>query len=145
MHGAGVILPMSFQFCLFMRFSDFFVFDGSFYGMLSAVFEALWRGQLPPGVYRGETRPNNMFAYGGVEVVTDYRKAGRVWRRLRGRLSEPMLEMILSAFRCGSEVVDNSLLRFMFKVIVSPGDVSNDFSDKDLADLLRYSRMARSA
>ena len=128
-----------------MIFGDCFVYDGSFTGLLCAVFEAIWRGRLPEVIYRYDARTDNLFAFEGISIVTDCWKAARVRGRLRHRLSRPMLEMIYEAYSFHSDNIDYSLLRFMFKVIVSPSDVSSDFSNVDLADLLRYSRMAKRA
>ena len=123
-------------------FDEFYVIDGSFVGLLSAVYEALWRGRLPMGVHRAASAQTDLFAAEGVRVASDRERAVRIWRRLQSRLARPVLQAVLTAHECGCAVADNLIVRFLFRVINTPADLSTDFSDPDLADRLRYSRIA---
>ena len=67
-----------------------FIFDGTFEGLLTAVFEAYARKRFPDRL-AGEGEPPLLFVDEVTRVATDAAKADRVWRGLERRLSRAAL------------------------------------------------------
>ena len=67
----------------------FFVYDKSFDGLLTAVFDAYFRKTFPDDLLsEGDALP--LFYDELHTVVTDEEKAGRVWRGLQKKVSVPL-------------------------------------------------------
>ena len=67
--------------------SGLFLYDRTFDGLLTAVFDAFVRKTFP-SVLQSEDEPLPLFHDEVFTVVTDKEKAGRVWRALEKKLSK---------------------------------------------------------
>lgn len=65
---------------------NIFLYDHTFEGLLTSVFEAYSRRTFPDALLQ-EGEPLPLFYDGLFTVVTDEEKAGRVWRGLQKKLS----------------------------------------------------------
>lgn len=84
--------------------------DGTFDGLLTAVFETYERKLLPDAVARKGSYQAGVFDR-CVVVETDPEKAERVWRRLDELVGGRQARMLLSAFLSGERGVDGLILR----------------------------------
>ena len=69
---------------------NIFLYDHTFEGLLTSVFEAYSRRTFPDALLL-EGEPLPLFYDGLFTVVTDEEKAGRVWRGLQKKLSSAAL------------------------------------------------------
>lgn len=119
-----------------------FVFDGTFEGLLTAVFDAYSRKSFPEALVReGAVLP--MFCDGCHEVVTDAEKSDRVWRGLGRKLSAAALSAVATSFLCELPDYDIILFRYICRAVNSPVSIETDFSDSDVVEVTRMVRRVR--
>lgn len=119
-----------------------FSFDGTFDGLLTAVFDAYACKRFPDMLVReGEVLP--MFYDELREVVTDEEKSGRVWRSLEKKMSREALSAIVASFLCEIPDYDIVLFRYLRKAVDSPVSIETDFSDPDVVEMTRMVRRVR--
>lgn len=117
-----------------------YLFDNTFDGLLTAVFDAFFRhdepGQLLTG---GDALP--LFADEVHEVKTDENKAGRVWAGLEKRLRENELRMITISWLSEDKNLNWPLFRYVCKVFHAPQDeacrIVQNFADEDVLTVTR--------
>ena len=73
-----------------------FIFDNTFEGLLTSVFEAYSRRTFPDALL-AEGEPLPLFYDEAFTVVSDEEKAGRVWRGLQKKLSASACLVLRSA------------------------------------------------
>ena len=108
-----------------------FVYDGTFEGVLTAVFEAYERKLFPDSlVAEGEMLP--LFYDNLVPVTADAAKADRVWKGLQKRLSWTALSMLTVAWLSELPEIDGLLFRYIRKAIDAPQSIELNFGDPDV-------------
>ncbi len=125
------------------------IFDGTWEGMLSAVFEAYvlkWNTLLAPGeleLLRSEA-DLPLFVDNTVKVTTDEVKAGRVWKALRKKMEAAPLNALTTSFLSEDSAMDTPTLRFIMKIIDSPVPGKEcDFSDIDVLAVVHTAKQVR--
>ena len=87
-----------------------FLYDQTFEGLLTAVFDAYSRKSFPDSIFKtGEPLP--LFYDEVYTVVTDYEKAERVWKLLVRKLSKGALTTLTYSWL--SEAPDIAMLLFL--------------------------------
>jgi len=111
-----------------------FVYDGTFEGLLTAVFDAFYRKQFPDHLL-AEGAPLPLFHDEVVKVCTDGTKADRVWKGLQKKLSESALQELTSCWL--SEFPEAALLLFRYirKAFDAPRSIELNFGDPDVLEL----------
>lgn len=113
-----------------------FVYDGTFDGLLTAVFDAYFRKTFPEMLLKeGDTMPlfyDNLFT-----VVTDEEKAGRVWRGLQKKLSSSALGCLTQSWLSELPHIGILLFRYMRKAIDAPCSIETNFADADVLELVQ--------
>lgn len=114
-----------------------FIYDKSFEGLLTCVFDAFFRKTFPDMLFEdGETLP--LFYDQAYTVVTDSRKAERVWKGLSGRLSQEALEQTALCFMAdGYPKADELVFRYIRKAFEAPKSIEVNFADQDVLDMMR--------
>lgn len=116
-----------------------FIYDRTFEGLLTVVFEAYDRKLFPEALFEsGEPLP--LFYEQRVDVVTDSIKAGRVWKGLKKRLSAIGLSFLTAVWLSELPDSDVLLVRYMRKVFDSPGLVEFNFADPDVMEVSKISK-----
>lgn len=118
-------------------------YDGSFDGLLTAVFDSYSRRERIDVLVRGVMLQTNLFADDAYSVMTDENKAARVWKALAKKLSKGALGAIATAYLCTDDAGDMVVYRFVCRVIDSEQSIENDFSDADVVQLLKNCRRVR--
>lgn len=115
------------------------VFDGSFNGWLTAVFEAFeYRYQDLTFLCQGELSP---FLFGEVHrVVTDDLKAGRVLKGLKRKLTVDGVKQIYLAHLSGKTGAYDCMWHFVHYVFVSQENIERNVSHFAVRDLRNISR-----
>lgn len=111
-----------------------FVYDKTFEGLLTAVFDAYARRRFPDLLLE-EGAPFPLFYEEAVTVCTDDAKADRVWKGLEKRLSAMALSVITVAWLSEVPGVDWLLFRYIRKAIDAPHTIELNFGDPDVLEV----------
>ena len=115
------------------------VYDGSFEGLLTSVFEIYeYKIATPFIVKSGE-------AYGSLfgnlhHVQTDIAKSSRVYKQLNNQLSKNGITQLYKTFLSEIKEIENLLFRYIQYVLSSKQGVENDFSNADVLMVQQTSR-----
>jgi len=126
--------------------SNGYLYDGSFEGLLTCIFEAFSRREDPcfiteRGKYR-EKIDGTLFSM--IEsprlVETDLAKAGRVYDALEGKLPAEALETIYSVYLSEEEKSEIMILRYVRLGFRVGFDLTKHLQDKRVMDMVRTER-----
>ena len=108
-----------------------FLYDRTFDGLLTAVFDAFVRKTFPSAL-QGEDEPLPLFHDEVFTVVTDKEKAGRVWRALEKKLSKQALTMLTVSYLSELPELDIHLFNYICKAVNSEKSIETFFTDEDV-------------
>ena len=113
---------------------NIFVFDNTFEGLLTSVFEAYSRRVFPDAL-SPEGEPLPLFYDEVFTVITEEEKAKRVWRGLQKKVSASALGCLTQSWL--SELPDIGMLifRYIRKAIDAPRSIETNFGDPDVLQL----------
>lgn len=116
-----------------------FVYDKTFEGLLTVVFDAYFRKTFPDALLAtGEPLP--LFYDEVVEVTTDEEKAGRVWAALEKKLTPTALNFVSITWLSEVAGVDILLFQYLRKNIDAPASIELNFGDPDVLELSKIWR-----
>jgi probable DNA metabolism protein len=118
------------------------IYDGSFEGLLTAVFEIYEHKLQHVKIQKGEWLSIALFE-DVIKVITDQSRAGRVLQKLQQKLSPAGLQRLYAAHMAGMDDEDGMLVGYIRYVIDSNQNVEEDYGNKyvlRLADVLRMIR-----
>ena len=116
---------------------NIFVFDNTFEGLLTSVFEAYSRRTFPDALLP-EGEPLPLFHEEVFTVITEEEKAKRVWRGLQKKLSSGALSCLAQCWLAEEAETPMLLFRYIRKAIDAPRSIETNFADPDV---LEFSRM----
>ena len=108
-----------------------FLFDYTFEGLLTAVFEAYPRRSFPD-VLQSEELPLPLFYDEAFTVITEKEKAERVWKGLEKKLSSSALSALAQSWLSELPEVPMLLFRYIRKAIDYPRSIETNFADPDV-------------
>ena len=114
-----------------------FIFDNTFEGLLTSVFEAYSRRTFPDALLP-EGEPLPLFHEEVFTVITEEEKAKRVWRGLQKKLSSGALSCLAQCWLAEEAETPMLLFRYIRKAIDAPRSSETNFADPDV---LEFSRM----
>lgn len=114
------------------------VFDGSFNGFLTTVFEVYDSKMVEPDIRRHAVSGSLFDDYR--EIATDDQKAARVLRKLDQILSKNAMMQLYKTFLCELVGIDNTLLRYVQYVIGSKHGVENNYGHADVLMVKQLSK-----
>ena len=118
---------------------DLLVYDGSFEGWLTAVFE-VYEYKFANACIRTQqhAQPN---AFGKThQVHTNNTKAERVWKGLKQKISSRASGMVYQAFLSELPTIEDALLRYVQYIFRSKTIVESDYSNQDVLMVQQTSR-----
>lgn len=115
---------------------NLFIYDRTFEGLLTAVFDAYFRKTFPDALL-SEGEPLPLFYDEVLTVVTDEEKAGRVWRGLQKKLSVSALSCVAQSWLSELPEVGMILFRYICKAIDAPTSIEVNFGDPDVLELAK--------
>ncbi len=118
-----------------------FVYDRTWDGLLTAVFDAFSRREFPVAVI-GERDTPPLFATVH-RVATDEGKAGRVFRALRRKLSEDALACLTTSLFSELPDLDLPLFRYVCKAVKAGRSIETNFADPDVLFVTNTYRKVR--
>ncbi len=116
---------------------NIFLYDKTFEGLLTSVFEAYSRRTFPDALLL-EGEPLPLFCDEIFTVITDEEKSGRVWRGLQKKLSSAALACLAQCWLAEEPETPMLLFRYIRKAIDAPRSIETNFADRDV---LEFSRM----
>lgn len=115
-----------------------YTFDGTMDGLLTAVFDAFERHELPDQLLTaGDALP--LFCEGQYDVVTDESRAKRVFAGLEKRLAPEALRLLSVSWLSEQPELNTPLFQYICKVF-RQGDVSRNFADPDVLAVTNIAR-----
>ncbi len=111
-----------------------YIYDKTFEGLLSVVFEAYFRKKFPDGLL-AEGEPLPLFYNEAISVATDPEKSERVWKGLEKKLSRGGLAFLTQSWLSELPEVDLLLLRYMRKNLDAPISLELNFGDPDVLEV----------
>ncbi|MDT3401479.1 TIGR03915 family putative DNA repair protein [Mucilaginibacter terrae] len=118
------------------------VYDGTFEGLLTAVFEIYERRLLHVKIQKGEWLSTALFE-DVIKVITDNKRAGRVLQGLQQKLSAGAMQRLYAAHMAGIENEDIMLVGYIRYVFDSKQNVEEDYGNKYVLRLSEMIRMVR--
>lgn len=118
------------------------VYDGTFEGLLTAVFEIYDRKLFHVKLIKGEWRSGAMFEE-VLQIVTDEGRAKRVLLGLRKRLSSAGIQRLYIAHMAEMENEDNAIVGFIRYVFDTDVNVEEDYGNKYVMRLSEILKMVR--
>ena len=93
-----------------------FVTDGTFEGLLTAIFDA-YAGKSPPDAVESSDRDQLGLFERRITIVTDFDKSDRVWKGLGKHLGSKRRQMLFEAYLSGCSGVETMILRCVWDTI----------------------------
>lgn len=118
-----------------------FVYDRTWDGLLTAVFDAFYRHQFPVAII-GEKDTPPLFAVVH-RVTTDEEKAGRVFRALQRKLSMAALACLTTSLFSELPDLDLPLFRYVCKAVKAGQSIETNFADPDVLFVTNTYRKVR--
>lgn len=118
------------------------IYDGSFEGLLTAVFEVYDRRLLYVNLQKGEWQSKALFDE-VIAVVTDTDKANRVLKGLRQKLSAMGLQRLYAAHLAEIDGEHNMLLGYIRYVFDAGHNIEEDYGNKYVMRISEIVRMVR--
>lgn len=107
------------------------IYDGSFDGLLSAIFYVFEFKLTNVCIKKREHSQQNFFD-AEEEIITDKIKATRVWKGLSKKLSARGMQKIYKAFLSEIPTIETAILHFIKRTFSSKVPVENDYSDPSI-------------
>ena len=111
-----------------------FVYDKTFEGLLTAVFDAYSRRSFPD-LLLAEGEPFPLFYDEAVTICTDDAKVDPVWKGFQKRLSAMALSVITVTWLSELPETDMLLFRYIRKAIDAPRTIELNFGDPDVLEV----------
>lgn len=120
----------------------YFVYDNTYEGLLTCVFEAYNRKQFPERIVTENT--TIPFFTETFIVVTDDEKSKQVLRALKAKLSKSALEMLFVCFLSELEGIENRIFNYIRKALAAEKSIELNFADADVLELSKiYKKVKR--
>lgn len=116
-----------------------FVYDKTFEGLLTVVFDAYSRRSFPD-LLLAEGEPLPLFYDEVVTVYTDDQKADRVWKGLQKKISAAALSLITVSWLSELPEIDKLLFRYIRKALDVPASIELNFGDSDVLEVSKISK-----
>ncbi len=117
----------------------FIVYDGSFEGFLTVIFECYARKITPVDICSNKAFQKNLFA-DRIDIPCDPQKADRVWKALEMKLHRNHRNMPFFAFLSEDPGIELKLYRFIRRMFDSPKSIETDYGDRDVLELTKIER-----
>jgi len=120
----------------------YFLYDRTFDGLLTCVFEAFNRKEFPENI-AGENRQLPLFAE-SFRVITDDAKADRILKALQEKISKPALDMLFICYLSELEGIEICIFRYIQKALLAEKSIETNFADPDVLELSKiYKKVSR--
>ena len=115
------------------------LYDGTFAGLLTAIFEVYEYKILEPNICRDVATTGSLFG-STHNVVTTESKRKRVYKKLQDKLTPKALKQLYDCYLSELPEIENAILRFVQYALQSKIAVENDYANADVLQLQQLSR-----
>jgi len=124
---------------------NLFIYDGSFEGLLSLIFEAYDRKVFPDKIIRKQQYTKAIFDE-PLEIVTNNAQGERVWRGLQKKLSHESLSMVYRVFLSELPEADMLILKYVKLVFDSKQRIETNFANETVLQMTQiWQKVSREA
>jgi probable DNA metabolism protein len=118
---------------------DLLVYDGSFTGLLTAIFEVYERKLTDVSIVRANLYHPNLYAT--VQTITrDAQKAARVWHGLQKKLTTDSVDHFYKSFLSEVPHVEDTLLSFTRYILPAPSGAERNFAHPAVLEVMQLSK-----
>lgn len=114
-------------------------YDGSFEGLLTAVFEIFEYKIIDPAIYEADKAAASLFC-NPHNVITDKTKFERVYKKLQQKLTPNALLQLGNSFLSELKEIPDVIYRYIVYVLSSKTAVENNFTNPDVLFIQQTSR-----
>jgi len=118
------------------------VYDGSFEGWLTAIFEVYEYKFSGVTIVNSERFQPNVFNRAHYSVY-DKEKSDRVWKGLSGKFSKAALTQLYKTFLSEEEGIENTLLQYVQYAFTSKLSIESDFSNSAVLKVAQTAKMVQ--
>ncbi len=115
------------------------VYDDSFEGFLTVIFECYNRKINPTGILSDHCYQGKMFV-GKEYIATNHENADRVWNGLQKKLKKEARHVPFSAFLSREPGIEMALYRFIRLTFDANADISGNYGDENVLTVRKASR-----
>jgi probable DNA metabolism protein len=116
-----------------------FVYDNTFEGLLTCIFEGYSRKQFPDTVQPEGKQSENLFD-DTIKIKSDPEKASRVWKGIQNKLSAKNQQLPYHAFLSEEEGLEIKIIRFVCRLFSEKENIETDFGDPDVMEIAQTAR-----
>ncbi len=121
-----------------------YLYDKTFEGLLTAVFDAYSRKQAPDKI--SDVEEPSIFANEVYRVITDEVRARRVWDGLHKKISKSACDMLSVIYLSEQPDIEMLLFRYMQKAFAATKSIEMNFGDPDVLQATNlYRKVTREA
>ena len=110
---------------------DTFVYDGTFEGLLCAIYESYTRKCIPDRVVASANYAPGLWD-SILTIETDRDQADRVWKSLQGKLLPQNKQLPYHAFLYGTEHIDQAIFNFIRLAFDTPHPIDYDYANTEV-------------
>ncbi|MFT3703509.1 MAG: TIGR03915 family putative DNA repair protein [Agriterribacter sp.] len=115
------------------------LYDGSFEGLLTAVFEIYEYKLRDTTILPNDEAVNSLFGKTHI-VITSSDKSERVWKKLQEKLSRNGLGQVYRSYLSEIKGIEDHIFRYVQYALTSKNAIENDYSNADVLMLQQTSR-----
>ena len=116
-----------------------FIYDGSYYGLFTAVFE-IYERKCDDAVIIKAKKLEALVFKANVEVITDHIKAERVLKAIRKKVSPDCFMNIYRCYLSELKGIENTILEFVQYAFSSKINVEDNFGNAAVLDIAQTAR-----
>lgn len=122
-----------------------YIYDGSFEGLLSLIFEAYDRKVFPDVIHRKQQYTKQMFD-DTLEIITCRKSSERVWRGLQKKLSAESLSMLYRVYLSELPEAESLIVDYVKLVFASNYRIETNFSNSTVLKMTQiWQKVSREA
>ncbi len=119
-----------------------YTYDGTFEGLLTAIFECYSRKEQPADIAPEKGWQGDMFAKKH-EVLSNAKKADRVWNGAQKKLSARNSHLLFHAFLSEETGIEMKIYRFLRRLFEENINIETDFGDPDVLSITQTSQKVK--
>ena len=119
-----------------------FIYDHSFEGLLTCIFDCFQRKITPADICPSTREIRHMFAE-RIEIISNSKKANRVWNGIQKKMTKQNSQMLYHAFLAGESGIEMKILRFAKRLFNTDFNIETDYGDADVLYLRQTSRKVK--
>ena len=119
-----------------------FIYDGSFIGLLTSIFEGYNQRRFPDLIQAADKQSQQLFA-DVVKITSDSTRANRVWKGIQQKLSSRNKQLLYYAYLSEAGDIEMRILRFTRRLFEEGSSIETDFGDTDVIEVVNYARKVK--